>query len=37
MKYDPDIALFFSVYFVVLFGQILYILYKNKKSKKYSK
>ena len=31
MKYDPDITLFFVVYFVVLFTQIVYILYKNKK------
>ena len=34
MKYDPDIALFFAVYFVVIFAQILYILYKNKKKVK---
>ena len=31
MKYDPDIVLFFVVYFIVIFAQILYILYKNKK------
>ena len=31
MKTNDDIVLFFVVYFIVIFAQILYILYKNKK------
>ena len=31
MKTNDDIVLFFVVYFIVIFAQILFILYKNKK------
>ena len=34
MKTNDDIVLFFVVYFIVIFAQILYILYKNKKKVK---